>query len=123
MENKQLIAIDARINYIARVFDLEPFVAQKSKRPKKRKIMTRFLQGIGATLLVIVMGYAVIIEVKFNKIHFKAYTSCANCNDRGRHSFKNGIVLFGHKFNCTNCGVMGKMNSTNTLIPIEPKDE
>ena len=123
MEDKQIKAIDAYINHTARVYGLEPFVAQKSER----KMMTRFLQGIGATLLVIVIGYvtikAVIVKVKFDKIHFSAYTSCANCNDRRHNSFKNGIVLFGHKFNCTNCGVMGKMNSTSTLIPMRQKGE
>lgn len=129
MKDKQLKAIDARINYVAKIFDLEPFVVKRPSRFNVRKIMTRFLQGIGATLLTIVIGYLGIVAVQYmiaqtqlHETHFEAYTGCANCNKRGWHYFEKGTIILSNNFNCNNCGIRGKMSGTNTLIPIRQED-
>lgn len=130
MEDRQLKAIDAHINSIAKIYDLEPFVIQKPKRIKARKIMTRFFQGISATLLAIAVGFAGvkcveenIAQGKFDDAHFRAYTSCTNCDSGGWKSFENGTILLGHIRTCGNCSIIGKLNKKNTLIPIKQKGE
>ena len=92
--------------------------------------MTRFLLGIGTTLLVIALRFGVhtttliwIAHSEFEDAHFDKRISCANCKYSTRQRFEKGQIILGYKCTCGYCGVVGQINRENTLITIKQKDE
>ncbi len=121
MEDKQIKAIDAYINHTARVFDLEPFVVQKRRHLKERKIMLKFAYGVGATLFVIALIFGAdfvqkdfarqalinAYQAKIDATRYYFRADCHNCNSCKRYHLNKGTVAIGAQLSCSRCGVEG----------------
>ncbi len=78
--------------------------------------MTRFLQGIGATLLVIVIAfytYYTYQDIKsgiaFDKTHYSMKIKCWNCVNHTLCIIDKGIEAVGTEHLCKKCGMIVKI--------------
>ena len=121
MEDRQIKAIDAYINHTARVFGLEPFVVQKRRHLKERKIMLKFAYGVGATLFVIALIFGADFvqkdfarqaeidtqQAKIDATRYYFQADCHNCSHCDRYHINKGIIVIGTQLSCLACGVEG----------------
>ena len=95
---------------------LDSFFIENPFRYKVRKIMTRFLQGIGATLLAIVIGFGGVKGVgklidygKFEMNHYITRRICWNCDKYVWCSIEKGTKAAGTEHRCSICGMTIKI--------------
>ena len=111
----------AKENKQSKINNLDSFFIENPFRYKVRKIMTRFLQGIGATVLSIIIVSVLISGISksaehirarnaFEDTHFNVYVECTNCG-RGQHpDFEKGKTVQDSTYECLDCGMVGKLN-------------